>query len=130
MLLFFCIAGLIIIRIIIDCYSFPALQGTQAREKNELLIQKFGIDYSKLPLMFRQGSSIFRVKVTFSPYHIHSTFLRTICTNSIAVHLVHTWLEQDGLTWLHILPHPIVLIKLLVSFLPSSWSSWLEPALA
>lgn len=38
------------------------LKGTQAREKNELLIQKFGIDYSKLPLMFRQGSSIFRAK--------------------------------------------------------------------
>ncbi|KAK9233367.1 hypothetical protein WN943_023616 [Citrus x changshan-huyou] len=38
------------------------LKGTQAREKNELLIQKFGIDYSKLPLMFRQGSSIFRTR--------------------------------------------------------------------
>ncbi|KAK8996185.1 hypothetical protein V6N11_076432 [Hibiscus sabdariffa] len=38
------------------------LKGTQAREKNELLLKDFGIDYNTLPLMFRQGSSIFRVK--------------------------------------------------------------------
>ncbi|XP_039049780.1 tRNA(His) guanylyltransferase 1-like isoform X2 [Hibiscus syriacus] len=36
------------------------LKGTQAREKNELLLKEFGIDYTTLPLMFRQGSSIFR----------------------------------------------------------------------
>ncbi|KAK8589855.1 hypothetical protein V6N12_024246 [Hibiscus sabdariffa] len=39
------------------------LKGTQAREKNELLLKEFGIDYNTLPLMFRQGSSIFRVKI-------------------------------------------------------------------
>ncbi|KAI9197735.1 hypothetical protein LWI28_003426 [Acer negundo] len=38
------------------------LKGTQTREKNELLIQKFGIDYNQLPIMFRQGSSVFRVE--------------------------------------------------------------------
>ncbi|KAL5751891.1 hypothetical protein ACOSP7_022066 [Xanthoceras sorbifolium] len=38
------------------------LKGTQTREKNELLIQKFGIDYYQLPIMFRQGSSVFRVE--------------------------------------------------------------------
>ncbi|XWS12836.1 hypothetical protein CRYUN_Cryun37aG0124500 [Craigia yunnanensis] len=38
------------------------LKGTQAPEKNELLFKEFGIDYNTLPLMFRQGSSIFRVK--------------------------------------------------------------------
>lgn len=38
------------------------LKGTQAREKNELLLKEFGINYNTLPLMFRQGSSIFRVK--------------------------------------------------------------------
>ncbi|XP_017978885.1 PREDICTED: tRNA(His) guanylyltransferase 1 isoform X1 [Theobroma cacao] len=38
------------------------LKGTQAREKNELLLKEFGIDYNTLPLMFRQGSSVFRVK--------------------------------------------------------------------
>ncbi|KAJ0039900.1 hypothetical protein Pint_26994 [Pistacia integerrima] len=42
--------------------------GTQAREKNELLLQKFSIDYNKLPVIFRQGSSIFRIEVTYSPY--------------------------------------------------------------
>ncbi|WCJ41181.1 tRNA(His) guanylyltransferase 1 [Euphorbia peplus] len=36
------------------------LKGTQTREKNELLAQ-FGIDYNNLPVIFRQGSSIFRV---------------------------------------------------------------------
>ncbi|KAK9272309.1 hypothetical protein L1049_002680 [Liquidambar formosana] len=35
------------------------LKGTQAREKNELLIKQFSIDYNKLPVMFRQGSSVF-----------------------------------------------------------------------
>ncbi|OMO75087.1 tRNAHis guanylyltransferase Thg1 [Corchorus capsularis] len=38
------------------------LKGTQAREKNELLHKEFGIDYNMLPLMFRQGSSVFRVE--------------------------------------------------------------------
>ncbi|XP_031250399.1 tRNA(His) guanylyltransferase 1-like [Pistacia vera] len=38
------------------------LKGTQAREKNELLLQKFSINYNKLPVMFRQGSSIFRIE--------------------------------------------------------------------
>ncbi|KAF8377211.1 hypothetical protein HHK36_030584 [Tetracentron sinense] len=38
------------------------LKGTQAREKNELLIQQFGINYHMLPAMFRQGSSVFRKK--------------------------------------------------------------------
>ncbi|XP_015581517.1 tRNA(His) guanylyltransferase 1 isoform X2 [Ricinus communis] len=37
------------------------LKGTQVREKNEILAQ-FGIDYNNLPLIFRQGSSVFRVK--------------------------------------------------------------------
>ncbi|KAB1210438.1 tRNA(His) guanylyltransferase 1 [Morella rubra] len=35
------------------------LKGTQAREKNELLIKEFGIDYIELEPMFRQGSSAF-----------------------------------------------------------------------
>ncbi|GAA0164376.1 hypothetical protein LIER_20029 [Lithospermum erythrorhizon] len=34
------------------------LKGTQTREKIKLL-KRFGIDYSKLPLMFRLGSSVF-----------------------------------------------------------------------
>ncbi|KAJ4715520.1 tRNA(His) guanylyltransferase [Melia azedarach] len=38
------------------------LKGTQTREKNELLLSKFGIEYNKLPLMFRQGSSVFRAE--------------------------------------------------------------------
>ena len=40
-------------------------QGTQAREKNEVLLQQFGIDYNTLPLMFRQGSSAFWNEVNF-----------------------------------------------------------------
>ncbi|XP_044470763.1 tRNA(His) guanylyltransferase 1-like isoform X1 [Mangifera indica] len=38
------------------------LKGTQAREKNELLLQKFSINYNKLPMIFRQGSSVFRIE--------------------------------------------------------------------
>nr|GMC86561.1 tRNA(His) guanylyltransferase 1-like isoform X1 [Ipomoea batatas] len=34
------------------------MQGTQTREKNEMLSQ-FGIDYPNLPAIFRQGSSVF-----------------------------------------------------------------------
>ena len=40
------------------------LQGTQAREKNELLSNQFGIEYNSLPLIFRMGSSVFRLKVS------------------------------------------------------------------
>lgn len=42
------------------------LQGTQAKEKNELLRQEFGIDYNTLPLIFRHGSSVFWEKVSLS----------------------------------------------------------------
>lgn len=38
------------------------LKGTQAREKNELLIRQFNINYDTLPEMFRRGSSVFRMK--------------------------------------------------------------------
>lgn len=39
------------------------LQGTQAKDKNELLFQQFNINYDKLPQMFRKGSCIYREKV-------------------------------------------------------------------
>ncbi|KDP35275.1 hypothetical protein JCGZ_09434 [Jatropha curcas] len=35
------------------------LKGTQKQEKNELLFQQFGVNYKKLPEMFRQGSCVF-----------------------------------------------------------------------
>jgi tRNA(His) guanylyltransferase len=38
------------------------LKGTQTREKNELLSQQFGIEYNSLPVIFRMGSSVFRLK--------------------------------------------------------------------
>ncbi|KAF8068103.1 hypothetical protein N665_1151s0001, partial [Sinapis alba] len=38
------------------------LKGTQTREKNELLSRQFGIEYNSLPLVFRMGSSVFRLK--------------------------------------------------------------------
>ncbi|XP_058186038.1 tRNA(His) guanylyltransferase 2-like isoform X1 [Rhododendron vialii] len=36
------------------------LKGTGKQEKNELLFQQFGINYKKLPPMFRQGSCVLR----------------------------------------------------------------------
>ncbi|KAJ0698638.1 putative tRNA(His) guanylyltransferase [Helianthus annuus] len=33
--------------------------GTQAQEKNQMLSQLFGIDYNTLPVIFRNGSSVF-----------------------------------------------------------------------
>ncbi|CAH8330933.1 unnamed protein product [Eruca vesicaria subsp. sativa] len=38
------------------------LKGTQTREKNELLSRQFGIEYNSLPIIFRMGSSVFRLK--------------------------------------------------------------------
>ncbi|KAJ0885103.1 putative tRNA(His) guanylyltransferase [Helianthus annuus] len=35
------------------------LKGTQALEKNQMLSQLFGIDYNTLPVIFRNGSSVF-----------------------------------------------------------------------
>ncbi|KAF3334420.1 tRNA(His) guanylyltransferase 1-like protein [Carex littledalei] len=39
------------------------LTGTQAKEKNEMLFNQFGINYDKLPEMFKKGSCVFRNKV-------------------------------------------------------------------
>ncbi|KAK9272423.1 hypothetical protein L1049_002796 [Liquidambar formosana] len=39
------------------------LQGTKKQERNELLFQQFGINYRKLPDMFRQGSCVFKTEV-------------------------------------------------------------------
>lgn len=39
------------------------LQGTQKREKNDLLFEQFGINYEKLPVIVRQGSAILKTKV-------------------------------------------------------------------
>ncbi|VVB00578.1 unnamed protein product [Arabis nemorensis] len=38
------------------------LKGTQTREKMELLSREFKIEYNSLPLIFRMGSSVFRLK--------------------------------------------------------------------
>lgn len=43
-----------------------SLQGARAKEKNELLFQRFDINYNMLPAMFRKGSCVFRDKVPFS----------------------------------------------------------------
>jgi tRNA(His) guanylyltransferase len=42
------------------------LKGTQTREKNELLSRQFGIEYNSLPVIFRMGSSVFRLKVSIA----------------------------------------------------------------
>ncbi|KAJ1699657.1 hypothetical protein LUZ63_008169 [Rhynchospora breviuscula] len=39
------------------------LEDTQEKEKNEMLFCQFGINYNKLPEMFRKGSCVFRNKV-------------------------------------------------------------------
>ncbi|XP_043718563.1 tRNA(His) guanylyltransferase 1-like [Telopea speciosissima] len=39
------------------------LKGTQTQEKNKLLLQQFGINYERLPVMFRKGSCVYRDKV-------------------------------------------------------------------
>ncbi|KAK1591612.1 hypothetical protein Q3G72_010367 [Acer saccharum] len=39
------------------------LKGTQKQEKNELLFQQFGINYKKLPELFRQRSCVFKTEV-------------------------------------------------------------------
>lgn len=44
------------------------LQGTQAKEKNEMLFNQFGINYDKLPEMFKKGSCVFRNKVYLLKY--------------------------------------------------------------
>ncbi|XP_024992428.1 tRNA(His) guanylyltransferase 1-like isoform X2 [Cynara cardunculus var. scolymus] len=40
------------------------LKGTQTQEKNQMLSQLFGIDYNMLPIIFRNGSSVFWDKET------------------------------------------------------------------
>ncbi|KAK3211789.1 hypothetical protein Dsin_016495 [Dipteronia sinensis] len=43
--------------------ALEILKGTQKQEKNELLFQQFGINYKKLPELFRQGSCVFKTEV-------------------------------------------------------------------
>lgn len=43
------------------------LQGTSKEEKNDLLFEKFEINYQKLDEMFRQGSCILKTEVIFYP---------------------------------------------------------------
>jgi hypothetical protein len=50
--------------LLIFCSNFN-VQGTQAQEKNELLIKEFNIDYNELETMFRRGSLAFWEKVIF-----------------------------------------------------------------
>ncbi|KAH7659618.1 tRNA(His) guanylyltransferase protein, partial [Dioscorea alata] len=35
------------------------LKGTQAKDKNELLFQQFGVNYAELPAVFRKGSCVY-----------------------------------------------------------------------
>lgn len=41
------------------------MQGTSKEEKNDLLFEKFEINYQKLDEMFRQGSCILKTEVIF-----------------------------------------------------------------
>jgi tRNA(His) guanylyltransferase len=45
------------------------LKDTQKQQKNELLFQKFGINYKTLPELFRQGSCLFKKKVEETVKH-------------------------------------------------------------
>lgn len=46
--------------------SYWYLQDTQKQQRNELLFQQFGINYKMLPVLFRQGSCLFKTEVIFS----------------------------------------------------------------
>ena len=39
-------------------YIYVCLQDTCAAEKNELLFSKFGINYNKLPQLYRKGTTL------------------------------------------------------------------------
>ncbi|KAI3681852.1 hypothetical protein L6452_36657 [Arctium lappa] len=43
--------------------AHEVLKGTQKQEKNEILFQQFGINYKKLPSMYRQGSCVLKTEV-------------------------------------------------------------------
>lgn len=60
--------------------QFLIFQGTQAKEKNELLIKEFGIDYNELEIMFRQGSLAFWQKVFFLLFRGKFSIVQFLCT--------------------------------------------------
>uniref|UniRef100_A0A6U1IC41 tRNA(His) guanylyltransferase n=2 Tax=Tetraselmis chuii TaxID=63592 RepID=A0A6U1IC41_9CHLO len=39
------------------------LKGTQTKEKNEMLFERFGVNYNNLPEMFKKGSIVIRIQV-------------------------------------------------------------------
>ncbi|KVH89038.1 Thg1 C-terminal domain-containing protein [Cynara cardunculus var. scolymus] len=43
--------------------AHEVLKGTQKQEQNEILFQQFGINYKKLPSMYRQGSCVLKTEV-------------------------------------------------------------------
>ncbi|KAG5554059.1 hypothetical protein RHGRI_011808 [Rhododendron griersonianum] len=69
------------------------LKGTGKQEKNELLFQQFGINYKKLPPMFRQGSCVLRRAKRFKSevedidkYKDGETLVKSPGRNVILVH--------------------------------------------
>ncbi|KAK9290123.1 hypothetical protein L1049_008288 [Liquidambar formosana] len=63
------------------------LQGTQKQEKNELLFQQFGINYRKLPDMFRQGSCVFKTEVeVIVKYSENGTPIKRLQRKPMVVH--------------------------------------------
>ncbi|GAB2215880.1 hypothetical protein Drorol1_Dr00023639 [Drosera rotundifolia] len=46
--------------------AHESLKGTNKEHKNELLFQRFGVNYKSLPQIFRQGSCVFKEKVVHS----------------------------------------------------------------
>ncbi|XP_038707365.1 tRNA(His) guanylyltransferase 2-like isoform X1 [Tripterygium wilfordii] len=77
------------------------LKGTQAREKNELLAQQFGIDYNALPIIFRQGSSVFRVQEEKANGYGNGASVEKLNTRVVVEHCniieKHFWKEHPGI---------------------------------
>ncbi|CDY34497.1 BnaC04g13020D [Brassica napus] len=69
------------------------LKDTQKQQKNELLFQKFGINYKTLPELFRQGSCLFKKKIIDLPIEIWFSMKATkisLLNNMIGAHVEET----------------------------------------
>ena len=106
------------------------MQGTQAQEKKEMLAW-FGIDdYNALPVMFRQGSSVFRVHIFCSSTEIPSTAFLNISypkTKTLNDMNISCMIEKHLGAEKYWLIMPVAWISCFSLALKSNWwgSSWL-----
>lgn len=74
--------------------KFLGFQGTDLKQKNSILIEEFGINYSKIPAIFRKGS------ILICEHRFPWTWTRTLSSQHYQKHYEDPWLRTQLLSQL------------------------------